>query len=130
MTVARDIADVIEHHIGGEIPVHLTAWDGSVVGPDNAPHVAIYSADALRRIIWHPGELGAAQAYVTGELDVVDDLDDALTHVWEVAAARGLSGIRPSPRVLFDVARLALRYRLLGLPKAPPASQALSLIHI
>ena len=26
--------------------------------------------DALRRLLWHPGELGAAQAYVTGELEV------------------------------------------------------------
>jgi len=124
MTIARDIADVIEHHIGGEIPVHVTAWDGSVAGPDAAPHVAVYSADALRRMVWHPGELGAAQAYVTGELDVLDDLDEALSHVWSVARERGLSGIRPSPRVLLDAARLALRYRLLGMPKAPPATQA------
>lgn len=51
MTVARDIADVIERHVRGEIPVHLTAWDGSVAGPDDAPHVAIYSADALRRLV-------------------------------------------------------------------------------
>ena len=124
MTVARDIADVIERHVRGEIPVHLTAWDGSVAGPDDAPHVAIYSADALRRLVWHPGELGAAQAYVTGELDVLDDLDDALTHVWGVARERHLAGIRPSPRIVVDAARLALRYRLLGLPKAPPATQA------
>ena len=31
MTVARDIADVIERHVRGEIPVHLTAWDLSLI---------------------------------------------------------------------------------------------------
>jgi ADP-ribose pyrophosphatase YjhB (NUDIX family) len=50
------------------------------------------SADALRRMLWHPGELGAAQAYVTGELEVHADLDDTLTHVWEVVRQRGLDG--------------------------------------
>ena len=28
------------------------------------------SPNALRRLLWSPGELGAAQAYVTNELDV------------------------------------------------------------
>ena len=34
------------------------------------PLVELRSPDAVRRLLWHPGELGAAQAYVTGELDV------------------------------------------------------------
>ena len=51
-------------------PVRLQVWDGSVAGPEDAPLVVLRSPDALRRLLWHPGELGAAQAYVTGELDV------------------------------------------------------------
>ena len=62
------------------------------------------SPDALRRLLWHPGELGAAQAYVTGELDVPEqdgwDLESALTHAFAVGAERGLSGVRLSPRAL------------------------------
>ncbi|OPX16300.1 hypothetical protein B1964_05515, partial [Gordonia sp. i37] len=60
MTVAASLARVIEDRIGGDLPVHLTAWDGSTAGPDDAPHVVLYSRDALRRMLWHPGELGAA----------------------------------------------------------------------
>ena len=51
--------------------------------------------DAVRRLLWHPGELGAAQAYVTGEIDVPGDLDHALTHAFAVAKERGLSGGPP-----------------------------------
>ena len=63
----------------------------------DAPSVVLRSPQALRRLLWHPGELGAAQAYVTGELDVEGDLDAALTHVWRGGAERGLSGVRPAP---------------------------------
>ena len=48
----------------------------------DAPLVELRSPDAVRRLLWHPGELGAAQAYVTGEIEVHHDLDAALTHVW------------------------------------------------
>lgn len=124
MSVAASLAQVVEDQIGGDLPVHLTAWDGSTAGPDDAPHVVLDSPDALRRMLWNPGELGAAQAYVTGELDVVGDLDAALTHVWNVVAQRGLRKVRITPRLLFDLTRLAITHRLIGPPKAPPASQA------
>ena len=61
--------------IGGDLPVRLRAWDGSEAGPVDAPLVELRSPDAVRRLLWRPGELGAAQAYVTGELEVHHDLD-------------------------------------------------------
>ena len=82
----------------------------------------------LRRLLWHPGELGAAQAYVTGELDVPEqdgwDLDSALTHAFAVGAERGLSGVRLSPRAVVDAIRTASGLGALGRPPAAPASQA------
>ncbi|MGA8246576.1 MAG: SAM-dependent methyltransferase, partial [Nocardioides sp.] len=73
--VAPRLAAAVEPFVGGELPVRLRAWDGSEAGPDDAPVVELRSSDALRRLLWHPGELGAAQAYVTGELDVPGDLE-------------------------------------------------------
>jgi cyclopropane-fatty-acyl-phospholipid synthase len=121
---AQRIAAAVEPVIGGGLPVHLTAWDGSRVGPEDAPHVVLRSPDVLRRLLWHPGELGAAQAYVTGELDIDGDLDAALGHVWRVARERGLSGIRPSPGSLVSLARTVHRLGGLGPPLEPPRSQA------
>ena len=122
--IAHDIAAVLAPLVGGDLPVRLTAWDGSTAGPQDAPPVVLYSPNALRRMLWHPGELGAAQAYVTGDLDVLGDLDDALTHVWEVARERGLHGVRVTPALLARAAHLARRAGAFGAPPSPPASQA------
>ncbi|MBM7517341.1 SAM-dependent methyltransferase [Nocardioides nitrophenolicus] len=122
-TVAADLEQALRPFVGGDLPVRLVAWDGTTAGPVDAPVVELRSRDALRRLLWHPGELGAAQAYVTGELDVPGDLDAALSHAFEVAAERGLPG-RPSLRALAGALRTAVGLDLLGRPPAAPATQA------
>ena len=126
--IAPRLAEALRPFVGGDLPVQLRAWDGSVAGPADAPLVELRSPDALRRLLWHPGELGAAQAYVTGALDVPGDLAAALTHAFAVARERGLGG-RLTPSALVGAIRAAaglgvLNPRALGRPPAPPASQA------
>ncbi|MEV5000596.1 cyclopropane-fatty-acyl-phospholipid synthase family protein [Nocardioides sp. LML1-1-1.1] len=122
--IADTLAEALRPFIGGDLPVRLVAWDGSYAGPEGAPVVELRSPDALRRLLWHPGELGAAQAYVTGELDVWGDLDIALTHAFAVARERGLADRRPSLRALTGAVRTAIGLELIGRPPAPPATQA------
>jgi cyclopropane-fatty-acyl-phospholipid synthase len=122
--VAQRLEIALRPFVGGELPVRLRAWDGSEAGPVDAPLVELRSRDAVRRLLWHPGELGAAQAYVTGDIEVHHDLDAALTHVWAVAAERGLSGVRPSPGAFARALRTALGVGAVGRPPALPASQA------
>ena len=122
--IATDLADALRPLLGGELPVRLTAWDGSSAGPPDAPHVLLRSPRALRRLLRHPGELGAAQAYVTGELDVEGDLDAALAHVWRVARERGLPGTRPRPAALAALLRVARATGAIGRPLPPPPTQA------
>src|SRR6201996_6538905 len=64
------------------LPVRIRAWDGSEAGPATGPTLVLRSPLALRRLLWPPGELGLAQAYVTGALDVDGDLDEGLRQVW------------------------------------------------
>jgi len=126
--IAGRIAAALRPFIGGDLPVRLRAWDGSEAGPSGAPVVELRSIDAVRRLLWHPGELGAAQAYVTGELEVHEDpdwdLDRILTHAFSVARDRGLSGGRPGPAAMVHAVRLAVGLGALGRPPALPASQA------
>ena len=122
--IAVEIADALAPFVGGELPVRLSAWDGSTAGPADAPHVVLRSPRALRRLLRHPGELGAAQAYVTGELDVEGDLDEALSHVWSVAHERRLDGIRPTPAAIAALLKVTRSARAIGLPLPAPASQA------
>ncbi len=124
MTVAAELDKALRPLVRGELPVHLTAWDGSTAGPVTAPKVVLRSPDALRRLLWSPGELGAAQAYVTGEIDVEGDLGEALAHVWAVARERGLSGVRPSPWTVAKVLRVAAKLGVTGGPLPAPAAQA------
>jgi cyclopropane-fatty-acyl-phospholipid synthase len=126
--IAQRLADAVRPFVGGDLPVRLQAWDGSEAGPVDAPLVVLRSPDAVRRLLWHPGELGAAQAYVTGELDVPEengwDLDATLTHAFAVARERGLPGRRPPVSALARAVRTAVGLGAVGRPPAPPASQA------
>ena len=122
--VAGRLSEILSPLVGGELPVRLTAWDGSTAGPVDAPKVTLHSANVLRRLLWNPGELGAAQAYVLGELDVEGDLGEALTHVWKVSAERGLGSISPSPSVILAAVKAARSLGVFGRPLPPPVSQA------
>lgn len=122
--VASRLAELIGDLTGEPIPVRVRAWDGSQAGPSDAPQVCVNTPDALRRLLWHPGELGAAQAYVTGELEVTGDLGAALEHVRAVSDARGLSGVSITPRRLTRWVRTLSDLGVLGAPPTPPASQA------
>jgi len=122
-TVATRLEDALAPFVGGDLPVRLVAWDGSAAGPPDAPRVELRSPDALRRLLWRPGELGAAQAFVTGELDVPGDLDLALTHAFTVARERGLDG-RPPWRALARAVRTAVGLGVVGRAPEPPATQA------
>jgi cyclopropane-fatty-acyl-phospholipid synthase len=120
--VARRLAPLIERFTGGPLPVRLRAWDGSEAGPAGAPAVVLRSPRALRRLLWHPGELGVAQAYVTGDLDVEGDLDQALRLARGSASGHGR--LKLTPAACLAAAREAAALGVLGPPPPPPASQA------
>lgn len=124
--VATRLADTVERFIGGELPVRLIAWDGSTAGPeiDGVPAVELRSPNALRRLLWSPGELGAAQAYVTGELEVHGDLAVGLDHVFTTARERDSVPARPTARAVAGAIRTAAGLKVLGRRLAPPATQA------
>jgi len=125
-SLAQQISDALEPVLRGPLPVGLRVWDGSSTGPAQGPVAVLRSPDALRRLLWSPGELGAAQAYVTGELDVDGDVGEALDVARATLAARGVERLsartvaRTAPRLL----TLAREMGALGGPLPPPASQA------
>ena len=121
--VAVTLARAAAPFVGGDLPVRLRTWDGSEAGPADAPLVELCSPDALRRLLWHPGELGAAQAYVTGELEVHGDLGAALSHAFAVGRARGLTG-RPGPASYAAAVRAIASLGVIGRPLPAPDSQA------
>jgi len=127
---AELLVPVIEQLFGGELPVRVRAWDGSEAGPEGAPVLVLRDRRALRRMMWHPGELGVAQAYVTGELDVDGDITEGLRGAWRAAARRDQAGGRnraggrlPAAGWL-AAARVAVQLGIPG-PRPPaPATEA------
>ncbi|MEV6192101.1 cyclopropane-fatty-acyl-phospholipid synthase family protein [Streptomyces sp. NPDC051920] len=121
---AHRLAALAEDVLGGPLPVRLRTWDGSEAGPAHAPVVVVRSQRALRRLLWQPGELGLAQAYVTGELDVEGDLAEGLRTMWAVVRERGLNAPRLSPADWARAVAEAVRIGAVG-PRPPaPVSQA------
>lgn len=84
--VAPRLAALAEKLLGAPLPVRVRAWDGSESGPRQAPALVVRRRRALRRLLWRPGELGLARAWVAGDLDVEGDLYQALALLREALA--------------------------------------------
>jgi cyclopropane-fatty-acyl-phospholipid synthase len=117
--VAPELAGLMERLLGAKLPVGVRAWDGSRAGSPDGPCVVLNSRRALRHVLWQPGELGLARAYVTGELDVEGDLAEGLSRFWRLGREVSLK-----PRDWLEVARLAVRLGVIGPRPAPPVSEA------
>ncbi|MBY8886729.1 cyclopropane-fatty-acyl-phospholipid synthase family protein [Streptomyces sp. PTM05] len=104
--------------LGGPPPVRLRAWDGSEAGPAHAPVVVLRSRRALRRLLWRPDEIGLAQAYIAGDLDVEGDLGAALSGLWKAARETGVRPPTLSVAGRLRAAATAVRLGALG-PRPP-----------
>jgi cyclopropane-fatty-acyl-phospholipid synthase len=127
-SISHPAADVLgpllREALGGELPLRLRFWDGSVTGPEDAsPTLVIARRRALRRLLWAPDEIGLARAYVTGDLDVEGDLFTALDRVLELIRPDDIVGGRPSLKTWAALARAAVRLGVLGPPPRPPAEE-------
>ena len=58
--VARAVGPLLAHFFGASPPVRVQFWDGTSLGPENGDTLLVCSPDAVRRILWSPGELGVA----------------------------------------------------------------------
>ncbi|MYU24894.1 cyclopropane-fatty-acyl-phospholipid synthase family protein [Streptomyces sp. SID8352] len=119
---AQRLQSLFEQLLGTPLPVRIRAWDGSQAGPPGAPALVVRNRRALRRLMFKPGELGLARAWVAGDLDVEGDLYTALDlmagFVWERDEdAPGLLASLRDPAVR----SAALGLARLGGPPLPPA---------
>lgn len=131
---APRLAALAETLLGAPLPVRIRAWDGSEGGPLDGPVLVLHNRRALRRILWKPGELGLARAWVAGDLTVDGDLFELLDRVggllWERDPAPGRAAGYKGPAALLrdPRARAAVR-SLVGLARpwtapAPPPEEA------
>ncbi|MER7868736.1 cyclopropane-fatty-acyl-phospholipid synthase family protein [Streptomyces cellulosae] len=124
---AMRLKGILEQLLGAPLPVRIRTWDGSEAGPPEAPVLVVRNRRALRRLLFKPGELGLARAWVAGDLTIEGDLYTALGllagSIWERdedarTLARSLRDpeFRSAVRGLFAMAGPPL-------PPAPPREE-------
>ncbi|MFF5129848.1 class I SAM-dependent methyltransferase [Streptomyces syringium] len=132
---AGRLTALAEQVLGAPLPVRLRAWDRSESGPPGTPVLVIRRRRALRRLLWKPGELGLARAWVAGDLDIDGDLYEALDllsgSLWErgEGSATRTSGLAALLTALRDAGTRAAGIELIKiagpwLPPAPPPEEA------
>ncbi|MFE4968095.1 class I SAM-dependent methyltransferase [Streptomyces sp. NPDC056660] len=119
---ASRLRSVAEQVLGVPLPVRLRAWDGSQAGPPDAPAIVIRNRRALRYMLFKPGELGLARAWVAGDLDIEGDLYSVLAAMSGLIWERGEDD-RTLAQALRDPEVRAAGRELLKLagPPVPPA---------
>ena len=124
---ALRLRSLVEQLLGAPLGLRIRAWDGSQAGPPDAPALVVRNRRAVRHLLWKPGELGLARAWVAGDLDIEGDLYAALDLlsglVWERGDdARTLAQTLRDPETRAAVRDL-VRIAGLPLPPAPPREE-------
>jgi cyclopropane-fatty-acyl-phospholipid synthase len=120
-SAAAKVGPLLRQLFGEQLPLRFEFWDHSALGPSGgAGTLLVRSPNAVRRMLWAPGELGIARAYVTGELQTDGDILSVLGALNDAAAPNLKTGA-PLP---FVAVRAAARLGVLGLPPARPAEEA------
>ncbi|MFC9929678.1 class I SAM-dependent methyltransferase [Streptomyces sp. NPDC127190] len=124
---ASRLKSLAEQLLGAPLPVRIRAWDGSEAGPADAPALVVRNRRALRRMLFKPGELGLARAWVAGDLEIEGDLYTALDAmaglVWERDEdAPGLLQTLRDPAVR-AAGRELLKLAGPPVPPAPPGEE-------
>jgi cyclopropane-fatty-acyl-phospholipid synthase len=113
--MALTLAEFFEILFGGDAPLALHAYDGSLLDPPDAVGlIEVRTPRALRYLATAPGELGLARAYVMGEIEIRGDLHATLS-----ALAAHWRGAVPWRRVASGLQRWMLRR-----PPVPPEESA------
>lgn len=122
--VARIVAPVVAALIGVPPPLRIGFWDGSALEPADATAspgtLYVRSPDAVRRMLWAPGELGLGRAYVVGDIDIDGDIVAMVASLRDVAPSELRAGL-PAARAAMTAVR---RLGVLGRPLPAPPEEA------
>jgi cyclopropane-fatty-acyl-phospholipid synthase len=122
--VAAAMRPVIEGSFGRKIPIRFEFWDGSMLNPPDQAVATLrfQSADAIRRLLWMPNELGLGRAYVSGDIELDGDLVDVVVAFRDAMPDVAKPG--RAWRVLPTAVAAAKKVGALGRPLPPPPEEA------
>lgn len=113
------IADALASFVPEELPVHITAFDGSAAGPSDAPFTMdLRTERGLSYLLTAPGDLGVVRAYVMGDL-VATGFHPGDPYPLMNAMRNQKRWRMPGPTEALEVVR-GLGWRHLDPPPVPP----------
>ena len=114
---AAAVAPLLTHFFSGPPPVQFEFWDGTSLGPAQGDTLQVRSPDAVRRLLWSPGELGLARSFVMGDLAFDGDIFEMLATLHAATPDR----VRVGSRVPWQALQAARRLGVIG-RATPPAT--------
>lgn len=119
-SVAATVRPFLDELLTAPLPLRVEFWDGSELGPDDGPGtIRVNSRDALRRVLWSPGQLGFARAFVCGEIDAIGSLAEMLNAMQRVMPKNHRLTMRTVPAGYRAVRDLGA----IGKPLDPPPEE-------
>lgn len=74
------LAEVVKEIVGEPKTIAIECFDGSRIGPSDAEtKIIVKRAEAINRILWAPGELGFARAWVADDIAIQGNIFDSFT---------------------------------------------------
>ncbi|MGW0245463.1 class I SAM-dependent methyltransferase [Nocardia goodfellowii] len=117
-TVAATLEPLLRAALGDQPAIRFEFWDGSTIVPgEPRGTMRVRSKDVLSHLVWAPGELGLARAYVSGELEFEGDVFTVLRTLQQSAPHDADLGWDAAVRAIGAAGKLgALTHH----PKPPP----------
>ena len=118
------VLELLETALGGPLPIAVRCWDGSLAGATDSPAtVVIRTPRALTRLLWAPGELGLARAYVSGDVELEGDVFAVLDQPDLIARLARHQPVGLAGRQRWEAVRTLRRLGALGAPPPPPPEE-------
>jgi cyclopropane-fatty-acyl-phospholipid synthase len=117
------------------MPLEIELWDGSRLAPSGwepgegtRVRLVLRSPDSLRYLVWAPGQLGLARAFVSGALDVEVEGggrpgDGTLRRALAQLHGAMVSRLPTAPGMILPLLRAAVSLGAVGAPPAVPAAE-------
>jgi cyclopropane-fatty-acyl-phospholipid synthase len=118
-TVADRLGPMLRKVFAGSPPVEIVFWDGSRIGSGGPGTLTIRTPDALRRMMWAPGELGVARAFVAGEIEATGNVAAVLRALQQGVPDDGRIALTAVP----DLVTASRELGVLGGPLPPPPEE-------
>jgi cyclopropane-fatty-acyl-phospholipid synthase len=118
--VAASVAPLLAHFFAGAPPVRFEFWDGTALGPSDGNTLQVRSPHAIQRLLWSPGELGLARAFVMGDIAFEGDIFELLASLHAASPER----IHVGSRLPWQALQAARRLGVISRPLPPPPEEA------